>query len=174
LISWRKENATVRVEHPTRPDRAHSLGYKAKQGVFVVRQRVQRGGRKREVMDGGRRSKRSSLRLNLNKNYQQVAEERAQKSYINCVVLNSYWVGQDGKNIWYEIVMVDPGCPVVQSDKQLSWTMDKAHQGRAHRGLTSAGRKARGLRNKGKGAEKLRPSKGASWRRKANSWGKFF
>ena len=44
-IKWRTEPVTVRVERPTRLDRARSLGYKAKQGFIVVRQRVDRGGR---------------------------------------------------------------------------------------------------------------------------------
>ena len=59
LIKWRREPATIRVEHPTRPDRAHSLGYKAKQGFIVVRQRVMRGGRMRPKIHGGRRPKAS-------------------------------------------------------------------------------------------------------------------
>jgi len=47
LIKWRKENSTVKLERPTRIDRARSLGYKAKQGFVVVRQRVLRGGHTR-------------------------------------------------------------------------------------------------------------------------------
>ena len=47
LIKIRREPVTVRLEHPTRPDRARALGYKAKQGFIVVRQRVKRGPHKR-------------------------------------------------------------------------------------------------------------------------------
>ena len=47
LIQWRQEPVTLRIEHPTRLDRARSLGYKAKPGYVVVRQRVDRGGRMR-------------------------------------------------------------------------------------------------------------------------------
>ncbi|MCD6370688.1 MAG: 50S ribosomal protein L15e, partial [Thermoplasmata archaeon] len=32
MIQWRKEGAIVRVERPTRIDRARELGYRAKQG----------------------------------------------------------------------------------------------------------------------------------------------
>ncbi|KAE8710654.1 60S ribosomal protein L15 [Hibiscus syriacus] len=39
----------LRVNHPTRPDKACRLGYKAKQGYVVYRVRVRRGGRKRPV-----------------------------------------------------------------------------------------------------------------------------
>jgi len=35
LILWRRGEATVKIKHPTRLDRARSLGYKAKQGVFI-------------------------------------------------------------------------------------------------------------------------------------------
>ena len=36
-----------RVTHPTRPEKARRLGYKAKQGYCVFRVAVRRGGRKR-------------------------------------------------------------------------------------------------------------------------------
>ena len=44
LIAWRREGSTVRVERPTRLDRARALGYKAKQGYTIVRARVRKGG----------------------------------------------------------------------------------------------------------------------------------
>ena len=40
MIDWRKGNSIERLEHPTRLDRARSLGYKAKLGYIVVRSRV--------------------------------------------------------------------------------------------------------------------------------------
>lgn len=172
LILWRKQPASIRIERPTRLDRARSLGYKAKPGIFVVRQRVTRGGRKKEQFDGGRRSKRATMRKNVDKNYQQIAEERAHKNFINCTVLNSYWIAQDGHNYWYEVILVDGMHPAIQSDKQLSWTAE--HRGRVYHGVTSAGKKSRGMYNKGKGAEKLRPSRRASIRRKARKERKIF
>ncbi|MBS3127571.1 50S ribosomal protein L15e [Candidatus Woesearchaeota archaeon] len=172
LIEWRGQPVTIRIDRPTRLDRAHSLGYKAKPGVFMVRQRVPRGGRKKEQFDGGRRSKRSTMRKNVDKPYQQIAEERAQKCYINCTVLNSYWVAQDGKNYWYEVIMVDGSHPAIQSDKQLSWIAQ--HRSRVFHGLTSAGKRSRGLYHKGKGAEKLRPSRSAFVRIKAKHERKVF
>ena len=158
LQKWRRSPSTVRVKRPTRIDRARSLGYKAKPGFIVVRQRVKRGGRMRPKIRRGRRSKRFHQRLNLSKNYQQVAEERANRKYINCEVLNSYWVADDGKYYWYEIILLDRSHPAVITDKDRGWITMKQHRGRAARGLTSAGRKSRGLRNKGQGAEKIRPS----------------
>ncbi|MEM5881906.1 MAG: 50S ribosomal protein L15e, partial [Candidatus Aenigmatarchaeota archaeon] len=47
LKQWRKEEAIVRVERPTRLDRARALGYKAKQGFIIVRVRIRKGGRSR-------------------------------------------------------------------------------------------------------------------------------
>jgi len=107
IIQFRREPATIRIERPTRLDRARSLGYKAKQGVLVIRQRVPRGGRTKAKPSGGRRTKRANLRVPLKKNYQQVAEERAQRRYPNAEVVGSYLVAQDGKMFWYEIIFVD-------------------------------------------------------------------
>ena len=95
ITQWRNEPVTVRLEHPTRLDRAHSLGYKAKQGFIIARQRVNRGGRQKPRPAGGRKSKRMSRRKILKITYQLVAEQRAAKKYPNCEVLNSYWVGKD-------------------------------------------------------------------------------
>lgn len=166
LIKWRREPTTVRIERPTRIDRARSLGYKAKQGFLVVRQRVKRGGRRRGSYLGGRRPKHSRLNLVLDKNYKQVAEERANKKYPNCEVLNSYEVAKDGKSFWFEIILIDKAHPVILADKNINWISEKQHTGRVYRGLTSTARKSRGLRHKGKGTEKLRPSRAASRKRR--------
>ena len=110
----------------------------------------------REKFKSGRRSAHMRRTKILSKNYQQVAEERAHKKFVNCEVLNSYKAGEDGKNYWYEVILVDTYHPQMLKDKHLQFLRFKT--GRAERGLTSAGRKARGLRKKGTGAEKIRPS----------------
>ena len=156
LVKWREEPATLRIERPTRLDRARSLGYKAKPGFVIVRQRVNRGGRQRPQIRHPRRSKAMSRRKDLTMNYQQVAENRTARKYPNCEVLNSYYAGEDGLHYWYEIILVDRFNPSVMADPKISWIMN--HKGRSERGLTSAGRRSRGLLNKGKGAEKIRPS----------------
>jgi large subunit ribosomal protein L15e len=169
LISWRRENSTVRLERPTRIDRARSLGYKAKEGFIVVRQRVMRGGHSRRSYLGGRKPKHSRKKMILGKNYQQIAEERANKHHINCEVLNSYWVAQDGKHYWYEVILVDPHNPNITSDNDIKWIAEPQHRHRVFRGLTASGKRGRGiLTNKGKGAEKLRPSSRAHGRRGTN------
>jgi large subunit ribosomal protein L15e len=145
LIAWRREESTTRIEKPTRIDRARSLGYKAKQGYMMVRQRVPRGGHKRAQPKKGRRPKRFGIRLNLDKNYQQIAEERAAKKFRNLTVINSYWVAQDGKYYWYEIIFVDPAHPVIKADKNINWVTAAKHRSRVFHKKTSAGKKSRGL-----------------------------
>lgn len=162
LVHWRKENSIVKIDRPTRLDRARSLGYKAKQGFIVVRVRLPRGGRKRSrPLKHGRRSAHARVKKVLGKNYQRIAEERASRKYKNCEVLNSYWVAQDGKYYWYETILVDINNPVIKADPNINWISSGKHKHRAGRGLTSAGKRGRGLTKKGKGAEKLRPSQRA-------------
>jgi len=166
LIQWRLEPTTVRLEHPTRIDRARSLGYKAKPGIIVVRQRVARGGRMNPKQRHPRRPKRMSRRKDLGLSYQTVAEIRAQKTYPNMETLNSYWVGKDGQYYWYEIILVDKSHPAILADQHLSWIAESQHRGRVFRGLTASSKRSRGiLTNKGLGAEKLRPSLRAHRRR---------
>jgi large subunit ribosomal protein L15e len=157
LQTWRREPAVIRIERPTRLDRARNLGYKAKQGVITARVRTWRGGRRKQRPRGGRRTKHLGVkRITAQKSSQRIAEERASRKFPNLEVLNSYWVGQDGKSKWYEIILVDPSHPRILSDRSFNWTASS--RGRAFRGKTSAGRKGRGLRKKGRGAEKTMPS----------------
>ena len=147
LIQWRSEPAALRVSKPTRLDRARRLGYKAKQGIVIVRARIKKGVTKRPVVNHARRPKRHvMLNLPVRKSKQRIAEERANRKYPNLEVLNSYWVGDDSKSEWYEIIMVDPNHPSIFKDKTLNWICKKVHTNRASRGLTSAGNKGRGLR----------------------------
>ncbi len=122
LMLWRKEPTVVRVERPTRINRARALGYKAKQGYIVVRVRVRKGGLNRPRPRSGRRPKRMGVHgYSPHKSAQWIAEERAARKYPNLVVLGSYWVGEDGMYKWYEVVMVDPNHPAVKSDLERRW-----------------------------------------------------
>lgn len=150
IIRWRDESTVVRVEKPTRLDRAKSLGYKAKQGVAVVRVKVERGGRKTPKTAGGRRPTRAGRFFTLNKSKQQTAEERASRKYKNMEVVNSYWVGEDGSHSWYEIILADTSHPAIKKDMNLRVLSSGKQKGRANRGLTSSGKKSRGLRHRGK------------------------
>ncbi len=160
LIEWRKQPTITRIEKPTRLDKARKLGYKAKQGIVIARTRVRRGGLRKQRPKAGRRPKRMGvLKFKPAKSLRLIAEERTAKKFPNLQVLNSYWVGEDGRSKWFEVIMVDPNHPAIKADKNLNWITQKQHTKRVFRGLTSAGKKIRSLRRKGKGAEKFRPSK---------------
>jgi large subunit ribosomal protein L15e len=151
LTVWRSEPTVKRIERPTNLDRARTLGYKAKQGIVVVRVKTGRGARKIPLIKGGRRPRRAGRFFTLNKGKQQVAEEKAAGKYRNMEVLNSYWVGEDGKSTWYEVILLDRSHPSVAKDKDQSASrVISSGRGRAFRGLTSAGRRSRGLLHKGK------------------------
>lgn len=156
IAKWNKEDAIVRVEKPTNIARARELGYKAKQGVFVVRVRVRRGLSKREKPKGGRKPSKMGRFYAYRKSLQSIAEERAAAKYTNAEVLNSYYVGEDGQHKYFEIIMLDRAHPAILADEQYSSIVSQ--KGRAQRGLTSAGKRHRGLNKKGKGAFKIRPS----------------
>jgi large subunit ribosomal protein L15e len=156
---WRDQGALERIERPTRLDKARSLGYKAKQGIVVVRASIRKGGARKQRFTAGRRSKRQGVtRITRRKNLQRVAEERATRKYRNLRVLNSYSVGQDGRQKWFEVILIDPHHPAIENDDDLNWICDDSQRGRAYRGLTNAGKSNRGLDQKGKGTEHNRPS----------------
>jgi large subunit ribosomal protein L15e len=157
LIQWRSGKSFERIERPTRLDRARSLGYKAKQGYIIVRARVRKGGLRKSRPNKGRKPSRMGFKkITPAKSIQRIAEERVAKRYPNMEVLNSYWVGKDGKSHYYEVILVDSSHPVVANDFRIRWI--SADKNRVLRGKTSVGKKGRGLRKKGTGSEKTRPS----------------
>ncbi len=108
LIQWRKAPSIVRVERPSRLEKARKLGYKAKQGVVVVRVRLIRGLFNRRRPESGRRPKRMGVYgISAWKSWRQVAEERAARRFPNMEVLNSYWVADDGIYRYFEVILVD-------------------------------------------------------------------
>jgi large subunit ribosomal protein L15e len=78
-------------------------------------------------------------------NYQWIAEQRAAKKFKNLEVLNSYKIGKDGINYFYEVILVDPHVNEIKSDKNLNWISKKTNQNRVFRGLTSSAKKSRSL-----------------------------
>lgn len=146
LIEWRREPTVYRIERPTRLDRARSLGYKAKQGLIVVRVKVRRGSLRKPRPNKGRKASKMGVeKITMKKSLKRIAEERAAKHYPNMEVLNSYFVAKDGKHKYFEVILVDSAMYPMQ-------------KGRVFRGLTSEGRKNRGLRKKGKRSVHSRPS----------------
>jgi large subunit ribosomal protein L15e len=160
MIEWRKQQTVTRIERPTRLDRARKLGYKAKQGFVMARTKVRRGNMRKLRPRSGRRPKRMGVKkFKPAKSLRLIAEERTGRKFPNLEVLNSYWVGEDGKSKWFEVILVDKNSPSIKSDKDINWIAQKQHKRRVFRSLTSSGKKIRSLRNKGTGAEKVRPSK---------------
>jgi large subunit ribosomal protein L15e len=154
---WRKESVIHRIDRPTRIDRARSLGYKAKKGYVVVRTRIRRGGRRKSRFTAGRKPKRMGIKkITPKKSIQRIAEERVARRFPNMEILNSYWVWEDGKFQFYEVILVDPDQPSIINDPKINWICQRNNRSRAFRGLTSEGKKNRGLRSRGKGAEKVR------------------
>jgi large subunit ribosomal protein L15e len=145
-LAWRKQGTITKLNGPTDPAKARRIGYKAKDGFVVVRVRVPKGGRKRPKPPGGRVPKKAGRFFTLNMSKQVVAEQKAERKYMNMRLLNSYFVGEDGIFKWFECILVDP----------IVTGMFANDRGRSFRGLTSAAHKSRGLRRSGMGAEKLR------------------
>ena len=163
MSSWRREGVFQRIQRPTRIDAARRVGYKAKQGIVLIRTRVRRGGLRKSKVHMKRKPSNAGIKkITMAKSIQRIAEERVARHFPNLEVLNSYWVGQDGKHKYFEVIMIDTHHPAIINDKQLGVFCqangNNSHRGRAYRGKTSAGKRGRGLFNKGKGAEKLRPS----------------
>lgn len=164
MIDWRKDNVIIKVDKPTRIDRARNLGYKAKKGYVILRVRIKRGGRQRFRTNKARKSKRHTIKKVVKMSYKWIAESRAQKKYPNLEVLNSYYLAKDGKHYFYEVIMIDYSRPEIKNDKKMSWITKKTNQKRSSRGITSAAKKSRGLRSKSP-SNKNRPSVRAGLRR---------
>ncbi|MFN7990814.1 MAG: 50S ribosomal protein L15e [Candidatus Micrarchaeia archaeon] len=132
IVAWRAGPAMVRCEQPSNIARARILGYKAKQGYVVVRTRVDKGRRTRRRSNGGRKHKNYYLFVQPQMSHQAIAEQRVNRVYRNMEVLNSYWVGEDGNYKFFEVILADPAKPSVNISSAI-------RQGKAFRGLTSAG-----------------------------------
>ena len=104
---WRRQPVMKTLVKPTRIARAKSLGYKAKQGFVVVRTRIKKGGRRRPTIRKGRKPRSMGLFFNPHKSRQAIAEQRVGGKYPNLEVLNSYYVGEDGKYNYFEVILVD-------------------------------------------------------------------
>ncbi|XP_075260272.1 large ribosomal subunit protein eL15-like [Convolutriloba macropyga] len=166
---YRQLKAVHRVPHPSRPDKARMLGYKAKQGFVIYRARVRRGGFVRHVAKGqtmGKPTNQGVHELKLAKSHQAIAEKRAGKYAGALRILNSYWVGSDGTYKYFEVIMIDPMHPAVRKDPKINWIVSAKHKHRECRGLTSASKKSRGL-GKGIGyAKTIGGSRRGNWKRR--------
>jgi large subunit ribosomal protein L15e len=123
-IAWRAEPTVNRIERPSRLDRARRLGYKAKQGISVVRIRVGRGGMRKQRPVAGRRPKHLGVvHIKQGISMRKVAERRVNEKYPNMEVLGSYYVHKDGMYYWFEVIMADPSHPAISKDKEMRGKM---------------------------------------------------
>ena len=119
-VIWRSENAVTRIDNPSRITRARRLGYKAKQGITVVRMRVGTGGMRKQRPRGGRRPKHLGVtRIKAAVSMKQVAERRVLERHPNMKLLGSYFLYKDGMHYWFEIILADPSHPSIAKDKEL-------------------------------------------------------
>ena len=119
-ILWRKQNAIVRIAKPSRIIRARRLGYKAKQGIVVIRMRVGTGGMRKQRPRGGRRPKHLGVtRIKAAVSMKQVAERRVLERYRNMKLLGSYFLYKDGMHYWYEVILADPSHKRISKDKEI-------------------------------------------------------
>jgi len=117
-IALRKRHTIERLVRPTRIDRARRLGYKAKPGFITIRIKVSRGGMRRSKPDLGRRPKHAGIvRIKGNVSMRQTAEYRVKKKFPNLRLLNSYFLYRDGRNEWYEVLLIDPENPSINNEK---------------------------------------------------------
>ena len=120
VVLWRKQNAVTRIDKPSRILRARRLGYKAKQGIIVIRMKVGTGGMRRQRPRGGRRPKHLGVtRIKGDDSMKQVAERRVLERHPNMKLLGSYFIYKDGMHYWYEVILADPSHPRVAKDKEL-------------------------------------------------------
>ena len=118
VVGWRKQNAIARIDRPSRLERARRLGYKAKQGIVVVRMRVGTGGMRKQRPRAGRRPKHLGVtRIKADVDMKTVAERRVLERYPNLKLLGSYFVYKDGMHYWFEVILADPSHPRISQDK---------------------------------------------------------
>ncbi|HIC84033.1 MAG TPA: 50S ribosomal protein L15e [Nitrososphaerales archaeon] len=119
-VLWRKQNAMIRIAKPSRISRARRLGYKAKQGIVVVRMRVGTGGMRKQRPRGGRRPKHLGVtRIKAAVSMKQVAERRVLERYRNMKLFGSYFLYKDGMYYWFEVILADPSHKRIAKDKEI-------------------------------------------------------
>ncbi len=120
IVNARAEPRIVRLERPTRLDRARALGYKAKQGFIVVRVRVSKGGMRKQRPRAGRRPKHLGVvKIKQAESMKIVAERRVLKKYPNMELRGSYYVFEDGRYYWFECILVDRAHNAIKNDRDL-------------------------------------------------------
>lgn len=108
IAKWRRTPVVVRVERPSNPLRARSLGYKAKRGYVVARVRIAKGKRRRKRPDLGRKPGKNRKTEPPGRSLQTLAENRAARRFPNLTPINTYFVAEDGQHKFFEVILKDP------------------------------------------------------------------
>jgi len=119
-IIWRRQRAIIRIPRPSRIQKARRFGYKAKQGIVVVRARVGTGGMRRKRPVAGRRPKHLGVtRIKADDSMQKVAQRRVLEKYPNTRALGTYFLYKDGLYYWFEVILADISHPRIYKDKEM-------------------------------------------------------
>ena len=105
IRKWAKDKSVERVERPSNPLRARSLGYKAKKGYIVVRVRLKRGKRIRPAPRMGRKPGKNVKRVPPGQPLSAIAARRAARNFSNMVIVNTFLAAQDGVNSYFEVIL---------------------------------------------------------------------
>src|SRR2546428_8421214 len=92
-VEWRRDPVIMRIRRPTRPDKGSLLGYKAKQGIIMVRVRVRTGGARKPRPASGRRQKAlGSVKFTRAISFQRVGENGPLRKATNMIVMIAYYL----------------------------------------------------------------------------------
>lgn len=94
-----------RVDRPTRLAKAKSLGYHAKKGIIVVRVRVSKGLFRRPRPNHARRPSKTGLYFGYRNSKMDIATDRVLKIYKNMDLLGAYFLADNGKYKWFEVIL---------------------------------------------------------------------
>ncbi|XP_049627181.1 60S ribosomal protein L15-like [Suncus etruscus] len=161
---YRQLSALDWTPRPTWPDKAHRLGYQAKQGYVIYRIHVHLDCRKWLVPKGTTYDKPGINQLKFSQNLQSVAEERAGCHCGALRILNSYWVGRGSTYKFFDVILIDPFHKAIRRNPDTQWITNPVHKHREMLGLISAGRKSCGLGKGHKFYHTICGSHNAAWR----------
>ncbi len=160
---WRNQGAIERIERPTRLDKARELGYKAKQGIIVVRVSVRKGGARKQRHKAGRRTKRQGVTASAAASPSRASPRSAPPAPpepARAELLRR----RTGRPP--EVAGSHPRRPRAPGHperRRPQLDLRDDHAGRAFRGLTDAGRRNRGLAARARVAK--RPARRCAQRR---------
>ncbi|XP_043833351.1 60S ribosomal protein L15-like [Dromiciops gliroides] len=161
---YRQLSALHLAPWPTRPDKAR----KAKQGYVIYRICVLQGARKHLVPKGatyGKPVHHSVNQLKFARSLQSVAEECAGLHGGILRVLNSYWVSEDSKYKFSEVILIDPFHKAIRRNPDTQWITKPVAQAQRCRGLPQLARKSPGLGKGHKFHHAIGGSCRVAWRR---------